>query len=47
MKNQPNVKNRQSFESRIQYQPGAAFRRSLGSIIATLAVILTAITLTN
>jgi Cep192 domain 4/Abnormal spindle-like microcephaly-assoc'd, ASPM-SPD-2-Hydin/HYDIN/CFA65/VesB-like, Ig-like domain len=47
MINQPNARNHQSRKSGGQYQPKAPFRRSLGSILATLAVILTAITLTN
>ncbi|MGC2418422.1 MAG: choice-of-anchor D domain-containing protein [Candidatus Acidiferrales bacterium] len=47
MRKQPNARNRQSLHSGTQYQPKAPFRRSLGSILATLAVILTAITLTN
>ena len=47
MRSQPNVRNRQSLQSGTQYQPEARFRRSLGSILATLVVILTAITLTN
>jgi Cep192 domain 4/HYDIN/CFA65/VesB-like, Ig-like domain/Protein of unknown function (DUF1573) len=47
MRSQPNARNRQSLQSGTQYQPKAPFRRSLSSILATLAVILTAITLTN
>ena len=51
MKNQPNAGNCQSLESRTQGQlsgqPKAPFRRSFRSVLATLAVILTAITLTN
>ena len=51
MKNQPNAGNCQSLESSTQGQlsgqPKAPFRRSFRSVLATLAVILTAITLTN
>lgn len=47
MRNQPNASNRQSRKSGTQYQPKAPIQRSLGSLLATLAVILTAITLSN
>ena len=47
MRNQPNARNHQSLSSGTQYQPKTPFRRSLGSVLATLAVILTAVTFTN
>ena len=47
MTNQPNASNRQTRNSGREYQPKTPFRRSLGSLLATLAVILTAVTLTN
>lgn len=47
MKNQPSTRNRQPLQSGTQYQPKAPFRRSLGSILATVVLILTAISLTN
>ena len=47
MKNHPDARNRQSADSKTQSQPRTPFRRSLGSALATLAVILTAITLSN
>ena len=47
MKNHPDARNRQSVDSKTQSQPRTPFRRSLGSALATLAVILTAITLSN
>ena len=47
MTNQPNASNRPTRNFGREYQPKTPFRRSLGSLLATLAVILTAITLTN
>jgi hypothetical protein len=47
MKNNRGARSCQSHESKTQSQPKAPFRRSPGSALATLAVILTAITLSN
>src|SRR5579862_8858061 len=47
MKNHADNTNRQSAGPKLQSQPKAPFRRPLGSMLATLAVILTAISLSN
>ena len=47
MKNHRDAGNCQSLESKVHSPSKAPFRRSLGSLLATVAVILTAITLSN
>ena len=47
MRNHADSTNHQHAESKSTSQPTAPFRRSLGSALATIAVILTAITLSN
>ncbi|HEX4075210.1 MAG TPA: choice-of-anchor D domain-containing protein [Candidatus Acidoferrales bacterium] len=47
MTNHADANNRQSIESNLQVRPKAPFRRPLSSLLATLAVILTAISLSN